>query len=132
MEFDDAFRSDAAQGADFVEVRAVFTSIADGNFDFAGRRQRQIFEASQILLESAFQFFVLNLQRIEGNQDRTICGVKVADTLKGFRFDEPEQLANMLVRRNADLMSEIDKQGLVTGAAKLSAHWPRNKHGARL
>lgn len=120
------------QRAHFVQVWTVFASIADGDFHFTGPWELQISKTVETLRQNSFQFVVTDLQRIELDQQGAIRRMKIENRRNGFHLEQPQEFSDMFMRLEADLMAEVNEQGLIAGAFELRAFRQERRHAAKV
>ena len=109
------------QRCHFVEVGTKLPSVTNRNLHLARLGQFHFVEPTKVSTELLFKLFVPPLLWIELHEKRAIGGMQISNAHNRLRFQQKEQLADLLIRLNCDFFAEINQQRLVTRWLKSQA-----------
>src|SRR5271165_3688041 len=121
MKLDSAVDGQIVERSNFLQIGAELTAVADGNFDEARGRGRNFFGAMLAGTKKSFDLGVIDLQRVEFDQKRTVSGLQIAQPGRRLGLQETEDANDAAMRGQRDLLAKIDEQGLVACSAESQA-----------
>ena len=118
MQLDHVTRRNPVQLGHIFQIRAKLAPITHGNFHEPRFGQTHLAQPVEIAAQNLFHFAVGQLQSVERNQERAVCGIQVADVRNGFRFEQAQQPPDLLVGLDGDVVAEAHQEGTVARRLK--------------
>ena len=115
----------SVQAGEFVQIGAKFSAVASGNFHLPRYGQGDLIKASEIIAQNRFQFLVPELQRVKNDQNRAIGGMKVPNAPDRLRFEQAQQLPELLMSVERDLLAKVNQKRLIARGPEL--HFVRDR-----
>lgn len=122
MHSDGLIRRNSMEPGYIVQIGAVLTTVACGNFKFLWLGETHVIEARDIMPQNRLYVRMNEFQCIKIDEDRTIRRVQIAHACDRFQNQEPEERAYLTVRFGRHLPIEPHQQRLIARRTKFSVH----------